>query len=59
MAVFSAHQMGSARMGASPHSSVADPDGLSWDVAGLYLADASVFPTPTGTPLAQRVLLIL
>ncbi|KAJ3116405.1 hypothetical protein HK100_001081 [Physocladia obscura] len=46
--VGSAHQMGSARMGASPETSVVDPDGQSWEVKGLYVADASVFPTASG-----------
>lgn len=46
--VMSAHQMGSSRMGSDPAKSVVDPDGQSWDVAGLFVADASVFPTSTG-----------
>jgi len=45
---FSAHQMGTARLGTSPESSVLDADGECWDVAGLYAADASTFPSPTG-----------
>ena len=27
---------------------VVRPDGESWDVPGLYVADGSVFPTPSG-----------
>ncbi|KAK9841741.1 hypothetical protein WJX81_000141 [Elliptochloris bilobata] len=46
--VFTAHQMGTAAMGASPDASVVDPQGQSWQAAGLYVADGSVFPTPTG-----------
>lgn len=46
--VFSAHQMGSCRMGGDPATSALDPDGQCWQVAGLYCADASVFPTPSG-----------
>lgn len=90
--LFSAHQMGSCRMGASPRwgiadcvcegvrgwcklvlqlvdgvcarvadrplrclhppthnrSSACDPAGELWDVAGLYVADGSAFPTPSG-----------
>ncbi len=50
--IFSAHQMGTARMGASPKNSVVDARGHCWHVAGLYVADASLFPTSTGAPLS-------
>jgi choline dehydrogenase-like flavoprotein len=40
--------MGSARMGASPESSAADPDGQTWDVRNLVVADGSTFPTASG-----------
>lgn len=43
-----AHQMGSCRMGVSPRKSVVDPRGQVWGVEGLYVADASVFPTASG-----------
>ena len=56
--VFSAHQMGSCQMGASAKSSVVAPDGQSWQVSGLYLADASVLPTSTGALHIKRVLAI-
>jgi choline dehydrogenase-like flavoprotein len=29
-------------------SSVCDASGQCWQVAGLYIADASLFPTPSG-----------
>jgi len=45
----SMHQMGSCRMGSSPKNSVTDSQGHCWDVAGLYVADASSFPTASGT----------
>ena len=45
----SMHQMGSCRMGSSPQNSVTDSQGHCWDVAGLYVADASCFPTASGT----------
>jgi len=48
LAVLSAHQMGSARMGAKRGASAFDPRGESWDARGLYVADASAFPTPSG-----------
>jgi choline dehydrogenase-like flavoprotein len=47
--MFSAHQMGSCRMGADPQTSVADPRGELHDVPGVWIGDASAFPTPSGT----------
>ena len=44
----SAHQMGSARMGADPATSVADPEGRLHDTAGVWIGDTSAFPTPSG-----------
>lgn len=44
----SMHQMGSCRQGSSPNNSVTDGEGHCWDVANLYVADASAFPTATG-----------
>lgn len=35
-------------MGSDPDKSVVDTEGQSWDVEGLWVADASVFPTATG-----------
>jgi choline dehydrogenase-like flavoprotein len=39
------HPMGTARMGSDPASSVVSPAGEAYDVPGLYVADASIFPT--------------
>jgi len=39
------HPMGTARMGADPATSVVAPTGETHDVPGLYVADASLFPT--------------
>ena len=47
--LFSAHQMGSCRMGADPQTSVADPRGELHDTPGVWIGDASAFPTPSGT----------
>ncbi|KAI9050127.1 hypothetical protein LZ554_006268 [Drepanopeziza brunnea f. sp. 'monogermtubi'] len=44
----SAHQMGSNRMSASPAAGVVDPKGRVWGTEGLYVADASVFPSASG-----------
>jgi long-chain-alcohol oxidase len=46
--VVSFHIMGSARMGASPMSSVCDPSGEVWSTPGLYVFDGSAFPTASG-----------
>ena len=40
--------MGSARLGGDRAQSVVRPDGESWEVRGLYVADGSLFPTPSG-----------
>lgn len=48
IALFTAHQMGTARMGAVARDSVADPDGAVRGVSGVWVADASVFPTAAG-----------
>ncbi|PHH76946.1 hypothetical protein CDD80_1074 [Ophiocordyceps camponoti-rufipedis] len=48
-AVFaSAHQMGSCRMSADEASGVVDGRGRVWGRKGLYVADASVFPSASG-----------
>lgn len=44
----SAHQMGTCRMGKSPKTSVVDPDCQVWGTDGLYVVDASVFPSASG-----------
>ncbi|KAJ5998144.1 hypothetical protein N7522_009804 [Penicillium canescens] len=44
----SAHQMGTCRMGKSPRSSVVDPNCQVWGTDGLYVVDASVFPSASG-----------
>ncbi|GAA2362952.1 GMC family oxidoreductase [Saccharopolyspora halophila] len=44
----SAHQMGTARMGTDPNTSVAKPTGELHDVAGVWIGDTSAFPTPSG-----------
>ncbi|HUN24545.1 MAG TPA: GMC family oxidoreductase, partial [Anaerolineales bacterium] len=46
--MFSAHQMGTCRMTGNRASGVVKPSGESWEVAGLFVADASLFPTASG-----------
>jgi choline dehydrogenase-like flavoprotein len=47
--VFSAHQMGSCRMGSDPATSVANPWGELHDTPGVWIGDASAFPSASGT----------
>jgi choline dehydrogenase-like flavoprotein len=48
LATFSAHQMGTAMMGADPSRSVVDPDGRLHGYENVSVVDASVFPTSIG-----------
>ncbi len=47
--LFAAHQMGTCRMGRDPQTSVARPSGELHDTPGVWIGDASAFPTPSGT----------
>ena len=50
---FSAHQMGTCRMGRDPQASVANPWGELHDAPGVWIGDASAFPSASGTnPMA-------
>jgi choline dehydrogenase-like flavoprotein len=46
--MFSAHQMGTCRMGANPRTSVTDEHHQVHGVKGLFICDGSVFPTASG-----------
>ncbi len=46
--IFTAHQMGSCRMGSDPSASVADGRGQLHDIEGVWVGDASAFPTAPG-----------
>ena len=46
--VSSGHNLGTAKMGNDPATSVVDRFGRAHDVPNLYLIDGSVFPTSTG-----------
>jgi choline dehydrogenase-like flavoprotein len=64
--LFSAHQMGTARMGTDPQTSVADLWGQLHDVPGVWIGDTSAFPTSLGAhpmltcmALAHRTALVV
>ena len=63
-AVFSAHQMGTARAGANPRTSACNPSGqVRRDikgglVGGLFVGDASLFPTAAGVNPMVTVMLM-
>ena len=42
------HQMGSCRMAASRTDGPVQPSGETYECKGLYVADASTFPTSLG-----------
>lgn len=44
----SAHQMGTNRMSICESDGVVDPKGKVWGTEGLYVSDASVFPSASG-----------
>lgn len=46
--IFTAHQMGSCRMGRDPSDSVADGRGQLHDTRGVWVGDASAFPSAPG-----------
>jgi choline dehydrogenase-like flavoprotein len=46
--VFSAHQMGTCRMGQDKRVAVCDANGEVFGVRGLYIGDASAFPLSSG-----------
>jgi choline dehydrogenase-like flavoprotein len=48
IALFSAHPLGTCRMGIDPRTSVVDPHCQTHDVGGLFVIDGSVTPTSLG-----------
>ncbi|MGC6514132.1 MAG: GMC family oxidoreductase N-terminal domain-containing protein [Myxococcota bacterium] len=46
--LYAAHPMATCRMGVDPATSVIGPDGQAHGLAGLYIADSSIFPTALG-----------
>jgi choline dehydrogenase-like flavoprotein len=48
VACFTAHQMGSCRMGVDPATSVADGRGELHDTKGVWIGDGCAFPSAPG-----------
>lgn len=48
MQIFSAHQLSSCRMSATPETGPVSPSGELWECAGVFVADGSVLPTSLG-----------
>jgi len=48
MACITFHQMGGCRMGADPSTAVVRETGEAYDVPGVWVADASAFPSSSG-----------
>jgi len=46
--LYASHPMASCRMGLDPQTSVIGPDAQAHGLPGLYVADASIFPTSLG-----------
>lgn len=58
LAVSTVHLMGTARMGGDPTRSVCGPDGRVHDRVGLYVADASLLPTPLGVNPQETIMVL-
>ncbi|MBI3271613.1 MAG: GMC family oxidoreductase [Planctomycetes bacterium] len=56
--LFTVHLMGTCRMGTDPRKSVVNSYGLSHDLRNLYVADASVFPTPIGVNPMETIMML-
>jgi choline dehydrogenase-like flavoprotein len=48
LALFSFHIQGTARLGGSPRTSAANPEGQVWEGRNLYVMDSSSFPSASG-----------
>jgi cholesterol oxidase len=54
--MYSIHLMGTARMSENPRRGVTDSFGAVHGVPGLVVADASLFPGPTGVNPMETVI---
>ena len=58
MAISTVHLMGTARMGSDPMRAVCDASGRVHDAAGLFIADASLLPTPLGINPQETIMVL-
>lgn len=56
MELFTVHLMGTARMSADPRRGVVDSFGACYGVPGLFVADASLLPSPIGVNPMETIL---
>lgn len=56
MEVMTVHIMGTARMGGDASRHVCDPFGKVYDSEGLWIADASLFPSPIGVNPMETIM---
>src|SRR3990172_5696074 len=56
MEVMTVHIMGTARMGGDPTRHVCDSFGRVYDADGLWVADASLFPSPIGVNPMETIM---
>lgn len=56
MHLFTVHLMGTAAMGGDPLRHVCDPHGRVRDAVGLYVADASLIPSPVGVNPMETIM---
>jgi choline dehydrogenase-like flavoprotein len=57
--LFTVHLMGSARMSGDPRRGVVDSFGACHGVPGLFVADASLFPTPIGVNPMETIMALV
>jgi choline dehydrogenase-like flavoprotein len=56
MEIMTTHVMGTCRMGGDRSRHVCDPWGKVYDAEGLWVADASLFPTPIGVNPMETIM---
>lgn len=54
--LFTVHMMGTCRMGSDPRRAVVSPNGEVFGIRNLFVADASLFPTPIGVNPQETIM---